>query len=406
MIFHRVKELVTSMIQHVILRFLGKIAEHRNGYLHFLTKSYKEFDDSIETHFITERGEKIPVYSNYRYCIKEGWRYFTSLNILDTLKQCSLLTDREQKSLQEFISNRTITKSIEEINSVAGNIFKKHDEHFLINDPTRHLYILKPSLNEINTAIRAQQTHHHLLFHKLKSFGVACSVENRNLLEIGYISGGYSLFGFERMGLNVFGIDNCYDGMEDNLRLLPQHIYGVTGGKVDFQYDDITQETAFKPQTFDFIYSSSVLEHIKDLKGAFGEMKRILKKDGLLIHGYGPFWAPSGGHALGILDSPWGHALLSPQDSDRYLHQLRPNEYEIASAWINNALNRVTISQMQNYLTEAGFDILMWQENACPKSQSDYLTSEIIHRVFNRHKDISLSDLITQTVFFVARPHS
>ena len=30
-----------------------------------------------------------------------------------------------------------------------------------------------------------------------------------------------------------------------------------------------------------------------------------------MIHSYDPYFHPSGGHAIGILDSPWGHLRLT-----------------------------------------------------------------------------------------------
>lgn len=391
------------VIQKLMQRLVGKMTKHGNGYLSLLSKGYKPLDDSIETYFVTDSGDKIPVYQNYRYSIKKGWRYVRALDILDRFDKSSLLNRKEQSKLRDFVSNRTITAPIKEINTVAGSIFEKHANRFLELDTVRQRYVLKPSSKEINKAVQDQKTHHQLLFHKLQSFGADCRLEDRKLLEIGYISGGYSLFGFDKLGLEVFGIDNCYDGLEENLALLPNYIRTVTGQQVEFRYDDITRQTDFGSKTFDYIYSSSVLEHIKDLRGAFREMKRILRNDGLLIHAYNPFFTANGGHALGILDSPWGHVLLSSREYDRYLKQLRPHEYDLGADWVQNALNRVTISQMQGYLVEAGFDIVMWQQNACPKYQSDQLTSRIIQGAFDQYDEISLADLISQTIFFVAR---
>ncbi len=39
----------------------------------------------------------------------------------------------------------------------------------------------------------------------------------------------------------------------------------------------------FENQSFDFIFSNSVVEHIEDIEGVLSEMKRVLKKDGIII---------------------------------------------------------------------------------------------------------------------------
>jgi SAM-dependent methyltransferase len=40
----------------------------------------------------------------------------------------------------------------------------------------------------------------------------------------------------------------------------------------------------FADASFDFVFSSSVLEHIRDLSAAFKEMRRCLRTDGLMLH--------------------------------------------------------------------------------------------------------------------------
>lgn len=52
-----------------------------------------------------------------------------------------------------------------------------------------------------------------------------------------------------------------------NLRLLKSDILNIS----------------FKDQSFDLVLCSSVLEHIPDLRRAFSEIKRVLKKDGELV---------------------------------------------------------------------------------------------------------------------------
>ena len=44
------------------------------------------------------------------------------------------------------------------------------------------------------------------------------------------------------------------------------------------------EDLPFKNNTFDFIFSSHLLEHIKNKKRCFSEMKRVLKKNGVMIY--------------------------------------------------------------------------------------------------------------------------
>jgi ubiquinone/menaquinone biosynthesis C-methylase UbiE len=40
----------------------------------------------------------------------------------------------------------------------------------------------------------------------------------------------------------------------------------------------------FENQSYDFVYTSNVLEHIDDISAAFSEMERVLKNNGIMIH--------------------------------------------------------------------------------------------------------------------------
>jgi len=46
----------------------------------------------------------------------------------------------------------------------------------------------------------------------------------------------------------------------------------------------------FRSETFDVVFSCQVLQHIKDLELTFQEIKRVLKKDGIIIHTVPTTW--------------------------------------------------------------------------------------------------------------------
>ena len=66
----------------------------------------------------------------------------------------------------------------------------------------------------------------------------------------------------------------------------------------DVVIGDIGQRTSFDDNTFDFVLTFSVLEHISDLESAFIEISRILKPNGYLASLFGPAWSCSVGHHL------------------------------------------------------------------------------------------------------------
>lgn len=393
---------ILKIIRKSIFLILAFVTKKMNGYLSFIRMNYPAIEDRVETSFLTSSGIEIPVYFNYRYSIKECWKAISGLDVLDAFAKKNKIPENYNVKLDNIISNRTVNLSISEIDNFVCEVLSKYKEKFVIFDRNESKYILKPDEDIINKNVRQFKRHHESMFDKINAFGIDAFCENRNILEIGFITGGYSLFGFEKLGMSVHGIDNCYDGSESNLIELPHYIKEKICSDVCFQYGDMSTKTKYMDGSFDYIYSSSVLEHIKDLEGAFKEMKRILKNDGLLIHSYNPFFAVNGAHALGITDSPWGHLRLSATDYRRYISELRPNELPLAHEWIESALNRVSISQMQHYLVKMGFKILLWQETASSSDQLDYLTTDLINEIFEHYPGVSISDLSAKTIFFVA----
>ena len=61
---------------------------------------------------------------------------------------------------------------------------------------------------------------------------------------------------------------------------------------------DITKRTDFPDKRFDRVLTYSVLEHVSDLSAAFGEMKRVTRSGGELLHIFGPVWSCAYGHHL------------------------------------------------------------------------------------------------------------
>lgn len=380
---------VNNFSKIIALKIIHFLLKKMNGYISFYTSSYKNYEDEIESYFDRLDGTKLPIYKHYRYYVKKGWTYFDSLNILNNFIQ----TNKSQLGIKtyfhETIGNRTISKPITEIHQ------------FIQKNNLSSTSILKK--NDVKSLIKLYKQQHVLLFSKIKILTQIDLINSpKTILEIGFISGGHSVFAYEELGLEAYAIDNCYDGLVDQYDK-PFHIQNMLDSNVNFSFQDITDKTTFKDEMFDIIYSSSVLEHIKDIEKAFQEMYRILKKGGVIIHNYNPFFSPNGGHALGIIDCPWGHLRMELQDYAKYLTNYRPFESEWAIPWIHNALNRYSIAQMQKSIIKQGYNILIWQESAAPKDQINLLNHEVLSDIYNYHENITLSDLISENIFFVAK---
>ena len=90
-------------------------------------------------------------------------------------------------------------------------------------------------------------------------------------------------------------------------------------------------------------------------------------------------------------------------DHLRYIRELRPHEAETTVDWIKQGLNPVTISQMQYLLVSNGFTIKFWQEKSALHSHLQDLTNEIIQDSFLQYPSLSLSDLLAENIFLVAK---
>ena len=361
-------------------------------------------DDEIDGWFETERGHKIPVLRNYRYSIKACWRMVAELNALAGLRTGGLLNENQAKALDEFIGYRTITKPIGEIKEFARPIISKHESMFvegttgegeepLLQTPTEEV------LHRVNVSANNHKRHIDYLMRN----GLLEQSKSPLLLDVGYGS-GYGSFGWEKSGFRVVGIDNEYGGNEKGPQREVSRLKKITKSNVEFATEDITKQTSFEDGTFDFIYSASVLEHIQDLPAAIREMHRILKPGGVMVHGYNPYFGFNGGHALGILDAPWAHAMLSPGEMKRYIKEFRPHEADIAINWIDAALNRsYPISAVQRILTETGFNIRLWEERSSLGKRLADMNQETASISMNVNPGVSIPDLFADSILLIVQ---
>jgi ubiquinone/menaquinone biosynthesis C-methylase UbiE len=65
---------------------------------------------------------------------------------------------------------------------------------------------------------------------------------------------------------------------------------------IKFKKFDVTKKYPFEDNSFDFVFSCSLIEHVKDPKKMMDEIKRVLKPNGLLYLSFPPFYSPVGGH--------------------------------------------------------------------------------------------------------------
>jgi len=246
------------------------------------------------------------------------------------------------------------------------------------------------------------ESQHRKMFKLFAAAGILNLKPRASILEIGYTTGGHSIFAFERLGLKAHGVDNFYEGITSDASQWKASAT-LLGSKADFRFGDITKETSYEPNSLDLIYSASTVEHIQDLPAAFAEMYRILKPGGAMIHNYGPFFCVDGGHMLGIGDAPWAHVRMSKEDFIRYARKYRPHEIGAVEEWFAHGLQfDMPQRRVQQLASVAGFRIAAWHAKSSGRKHMVDLTEDVIRECFVTYPEIGLEDLTSRSVTFVA----
>lgn len=249
----------------------------------------------------------------------------------------------------------------------------------------------------------------------LSTFGI--SIKGKNVLEIGAYDGVTAYTLADAGAGSVLGIDiaayyinqtkdeevnresvgkkniELKEKREGYRRVIGPHL----GDLVSFSEDDICASSVVSG-SMDVIFSWEVMEHVIDPAAAFNEMYRMLKPGGVVFHEYNPFFSLTGGHSLCTLDFLWGHARLTNSDFERYLDQIRPDEKELALSFYHNNLNRMTLSDLQRYIENAGLtplSILPWPK----RKHLDLVTNDILSQCVDVYPTATVNDLISPFVW-------
>ena len=89
-----------------------------------------------------------------------------------------------------------------------------------------------------------------------------------------------------------------------------------------------------------------------------------------------------------------------------YLKEFRINEFTDAKDWLLNAVHRDrkrTLSNMQKIIFNSGFELLYWNTEHSPPQYLNDLTPKIINRCLKNNDFLSFNDLITTSIYFIAR---
>jgi ubiquinone/menaquinone biosynthesis C-methylase UbiE len=358
---------------------------------------------ATETIFQGKSGVSLTVIKGYRYATSPALSYLPPFRLLAGLDRESLLSTAEREKYHRALGTRALSIPYDEVLDLVAQLLVRVSHRLAPETqgvPERaELIPLNPDLaarmaNEISV-LRSRLIRVHEFAAPISP---GCKV-----LEIGFATGGHSINAWEKLGFRATGIDDAYDGTAEP-PALHMHIARRLGTHPTFVYGDITKQTQLDDESFDIIYSVSVLEHISDIAAAFFEMRRLLKPGGLMVHCWNPYFSPNGGHPWGLLDCPWGHLRLPMSDIDQYLDEMRPLEAHLAKPWVWNTLDRATtLGRMQTKVAEAGFRLLLWDQVPDSPDILGDITPSLFAACQAQYPAVTLADLTTRDAMMVAQ---
>jgi SAM-dependent methyltransferase len=257
----------------------------------------------------------------------------------------------------------------------------------------------------------------------LQSYGLRFA--GADILEVGCHGGSHACAMAERGARTVLGIDipqygviqQLGGGLSDEalskqsrrfdaLRQSMVRLYEEASGdgrlreRVSFRDLDVVELT--EQEKFDLVVSWETLEHLPDPGRAFASMFRALRPGGACFHEYNPFFAVDGGHSLCCLDFPFGHALISNEDFERYVRAFRPVEAEAATRFYRQSLNRMTLADLLRHVSTAGFEVVCLLPFTSG-SDLEQVAPEIFTRCRALYPTVATTDLVSRVVWVVLR---
>jgi SAM-dependent methyltransferase len=157
---------------------------------------------------------------------------------------------------------------------------------------------------------------------------------------------------YSAAGYDTFGCDIRVDNETDRIRRIEAE----------------TSSLPFPDNTFDFVFSDQVMEHVKDHRRAFAEIKRVMKPDAVSLHIFPSKLKPVEAHVFvplgGVMQSKWWlriWALLGIRNS----FQTGKSAGEVVE------LNSKYLKERTNYLSRvelvqaisANFQHMVWAES-------------------------------------------
>lgn len=129
-------------------------------------------------------------------------------------------------------------------------------------------------------------------------------------------------------------------------------------------------QTGFPDDSFDFLWSRAAMEHIIPVDKALIEMARMVRPGGLIYHSIDPYFWLKGCHKTGLVDIPWAHARLSPEEFHRFVIESEGKAKAIKRCRHLKSLNQFTLTRWREIIEAGPFETLEWKEERSPFAET------------------------------------
>lgn len=189
-------------------------------------------------------------------------------------------------------------------------------------------------------------------------------LNNKRILDLGCGTGRFSFLFEKENPLSVLGVD-----ISEQMLIIAKEKAMSRGSKVKFIQDDISNSDIYINGKFDFIFSSTTLHYIRDIKGLFYNMFNGLEDTGVCI--------VSLMHPVYTAQYPVDKNGEFPSDDEWVVRYLDKSIRAYVQPWIeyNDSINNYlsmsyhhTVSDYFNAIINAGFTIEKVEEPFPPES--------------------------------------
>jgi len=178
---------------------------------------------------------------------------------------------------------------------------------------------------------------------------------NKLVLDLGSGFGGRTIY-YARHGSRLcVGIDIDKQGVLEGMKYAKY----IKQNDVHFSIGK-GEKLPFKANSFDYVLSYDVLEHVEDVEKVIKEVHRVLKIGGSFCSVFPPYYSATGSH-IKRTNIPWMNVFFKTPKVYEVLKKEYGEQYELWShkgKILRKGLNGTTVKEYKKYVNESNFNLI------------------------------------------------